>query len=107
MGLFDAQVHLTDVEKVKAINASVVMVLKNHALQSFNFAWKKHNERMELVIKTKEEVQAFFDELGVDGAKALQAHAKEQELLHLVSNWDAIKPPYEFTVSKDGKVTIL
>lgn len=96
----------TDIQHIIELNAEILLALENHARQSFNLAWKKLDDHHVLVIKSKEEAQELFTALGADGGRAMAAHAKEQELLMMISNWSPLIPPYAYSIDADGNVTI-
>lgn len=105
MALFEQPGQESDVKKSAILNYRLLSVLKSHAKETFDLAWKKKSGHV-LVQKSKQEAQAFFDDLGIDGAKAMLAHSKEQELLILVSDWSPLIPPFLYVANQDGTVTI-
>lgn len=105
MSLFKKSSDKSEVEKISERNFSAISFMQRHAEQTFYPVWFKM-EKGKRVFKEQKEVQAFFDELGAEGVRALLAHSKLQELLMIVSDWKPLVPPYDYKVSEDGSVSI-
>lgn len=97
MGLIITPQQKTVLDDIKLTNTTLLNQMKLSARNLFQMTW--HNPK-----NTPQEV---MDLLGVDAAKAFQAHSGLQQLIYLVDpTWVPLVPTHEYVVNQDGSVTI-
>jgi hypothetical protein len=81
----------------------LLQTMKTECITQFNAAWKNSDGSL----KSRDEVQAFFDSYGDKAALAFELHAKLQELIYMADpSWEFLVPPYKYVKNSDGTVTI-
>ena len=106
MSFIQPPAQLTDKQKADRSGFRLVQVMKQECTDQFNIAWKKRVNG-QLVDKTVEEAQAFFDQYGVKAALSFLLHGKLQELIYLSDDsWVALEPVHNYAPQQDGTVII-
>lgn len=94
--------QMADLSGLKLVNS-----MKSECQKQFDLAWKK-KVNGQLVNKTVEEAQAFFDQYGNKAVLAFQLHGKLQELIYLTDNsWVPLVPPHNYTPNLETGTVVI